>query len=55
MHGFGIGLSYVKQVIEAHEGVIRVESEVGVGIDFHRDDPLVKDEERLTVDKREND
>ena len=31
-------LGYVKQVIEAHEGVIRVESEVGVNFDFYRDD-----------------
>ena len=44
VHGFGIGLSYVKQVIEAHEGVIRVESEVGVGTTFTVMIPLVKDE-----------
>ena len=44
VHGFGIGLSYVKQVIEAHEGVIRVESEVGAGTTFTVMIPLVKDE-----------
>ena len=44
VHGFGIGLSYVKQVIEAHEGVIRVESEVGVGTTSTVMIPLVKDE-----------
>ena len=44
VHGFGIGLSYVKQVVEAHEGVIRVESEVGVGTTFTVMIPLVKDE-----------
>ncbi|WP_292267080.1 HAMP domain-containing sensor histidine kinase [Butyricimonas sp.] len=44
VHGFGIGLSYVKQVIEAHGGVIRVDSTEGVGTTFTVMVPLVTDE-----------
>ncbi|MEM9887400.1 MAG: HAMP domain-containing sensor histidine kinase [Bacteroidota bacterium] len=32
--GFGLGLSYVKQVMDAHESQIKVESEQGVGTMF---------------------
>ena len=44
VHSFGLGLSYVKQVIEAHEGVIRLKSEVGEGTTFTVMIPLIKDE-----------
>lgn len=38
--GFGLGLYYVKQMINAHEGKIHVESELGKGTKFHIKLPL---------------
>ena len=32
--GFGIGLSYVQQVIEAHEGTVMLSSQEGIGSEF---------------------
>ena len=32
--GFGLGLSYVRQIIEAHKGNIKVKSQLGNGADF---------------------
>jgi two-component system phosphate regulon sensor histidine kinase PhoR len=37
--GFGLGLAYVKAIVDAHEGRIRVESSPGKGSKFEMEFP----------------
>ena len=39
--GFGLGLSYVKKMVEAHEGEVRVSSQAGVGTQFQLSFPTI--------------
>ena len=42
--GFGLGLAYVKKIIQDHKGVIRAESELNVGTKFIIVLPILKNE-----------
>lgn len=43
--GFGLGLSYVKKMIDAHKGTIKVESELNIGTKFTISIPTLKNYE----------
>ena len=40
--GFGLGMSYVKTVVDAHKGKIKVDSILGKGTTFTMEFPLLK-------------
>ena len=45
--GYGLGLSYVKEVIKKHKGKIKIESNLGLGTTVIIDIPLIHDQQKI--------
>jgi two-component system, OmpR family, phosphate regulon sensor histidine kinase PhoR len=52
--GFGLGLSYVKTMVDAHEGKIKVDSTIGKGTTFTLDLPFKNNHELSADNKHES-
>ena len=47
--GFGLGLAYVKKIIDLHDGEIRMESEYGKGTTFTISLPAIQEDANKSV------
>jgi two-component system, OmpR family, phosphate regulon sensor histidine kinase PhoR len=52
--GFGLGLSYVKTMVDAHDGKIKVDSTIGKGTSFTLEFPFKNDHELYPDNKQES-
>ena len=52
--GFGLGLSYVKTMVDAHDGKIKVDSTIGKGTSFTLEFPFKNNQELSPDNKHES-